>query len=139
MGLKEIRAGLESRLQNISGMTVYGNPLESVSEMPCIQIIPVSGGGPVSFTGGIVHRLKLRVLVTLAQGFDEAQEELDGYLALTGANSVRATLNADNTVGSNANYAVMDGYDNYGGFEIPPGSQQMYLGAEITVEADENQ
>jgi len=90
VSISAIRSGLVTRLETISGLTVYGKPPESVRELPAALVLPISGELPQTFSGGALHTFNIKVLVSLGKGWDEAQDQLDGFLALTGSGSIAA-------------------------------------------------
>ena len=98
----DVRAGLQTRLQTISGMRVLDTVPDSVN-------IPTQGAVAV------VGMLDLNFDFSMNRGYDQAtcsilvivgrmnestaQDRLDGYLASSGATSVKAAIEGDKTLG----------------------------------------
>lgn len=76
--------------------------------------------------------VNLRVLLLVSQADDRtAQLQLDSYLASAGPSSIKAAIEADETLGDTCDYAVAKQVTQYG--IIAYGGQD-YMGAHMTVE-----
>ena len=98
MNPSQVRDGLKTRLQTITGLRVY-------------DLIPE----PVTPPCAVVGQLDLTFDIDNARGLDQAnvdiyvivqrfseragQDKLDGYLAGTGATSIKAAIEGDRTLG----------------------------------------
>jgi len=98
MSPSQVRDGLKTRLQTITGLRVY-------------DLIP----DPVTPPCAVVGQLDLTFDIDNARGLDQAtvdiyvivqrfseragQDKLDGYLAGTGATSIKAAIEGDRTLG----------------------------------------
>jgi hypothetical protein len=98
MSTSQVRDGLKTRLQTITGLRVY-------------DLIPE----PVTPPCAVVGQLDLTFDIDNARGLDQAtvdiyvivqrfseragQDKLDGYLAGTGATSIKAAIEGDRTLG----------------------------------------
>jgi hypothetical protein len=98
MSPSQVRDGLKTRLQTITGLRVY-------------DLIPE----PVTPPCAVVGQLDLTFDIDNARGLDQAtvdiyvivqrfseragQDKLDGYLAGTGATSIKAAIEGDRTLG----------------------------------------
>lgn len=128
--LKDIRAGLAANLEAIQGLQVSAYALSNPTA-PCVEIVPADieydgafGRGHDSWT------VTVRVFVGMASDVG-AQKRLDLHLASSGADSVKAAVESDATLGGavdDCRVTTATGYRVYG-------AEGRLLGAEWTVEA----
>ena len=98
--INDAKDGLVARLQTISGLHVYGQPPEAVHEFPAAVVLTPDVTYPAAFSGNTLqHRLHVLLLLGHPGSFTEGWDELDSYLAPTGAKSVRAAVQGDRTLG----------------------------------------
>ena len=94
----QVRDGLKTRLQTISGLRVYEVIPEPITP-PCAIV------GQLDFTFDIDNARGLDQanvdIYVIVQRFSEraGQDKLDGYLAGTGATSIKAAIEGDRTLG----------------------------------------
>ena len=94
----QVRDALKTRLQTISGLRVYEIIPESITP-PCAVV------GQLDFTFDIDNARGLDQanvdIYVIVQRFSEraGQDKLDGYLAGTGATSIKAAIEGDRTLG----------------------------------------
>ena len=94
----QVRDALKTRLQTISGLRVYEVIPEPVTP-PCAIV------GQLDFTFDIDNARGLDQanvdIYVIVQRFSEraGQDKLDGYLAGTGATSIKAAIEGDRTLG----------------------------------------
>jgi hypothetical protein len=94
----QVRDALKVRLQTISGLRVYELIPEPITP-PCAVV------GQLDFTFDIDNARGLDQanvdIYVIVQRFSEraGQDKLDGYLAGTGATSIKAAIEADRTLG----------------------------------------
>ena len=94
----QVRDALKTRLQTISGLRVYEIIPEPVTP-PCAIV------GQLDFTFDIDNARGLDQanvdIYVIVQRFSEraGQDKLDGYLAGTGATSIKAAIEGDRTLG----------------------------------------
>jgi hypothetical protein len=94
----QVRDGLKTRLQTISGLRVYEIIPEPITP-PCAVV------GQLDFTFDIDNARGLDQanvdIYVIVQRFSEraGQDKLDGYLAGTGATSIKAAIEGDRTLG----------------------------------------
>ncbi len=94
----QVRDALKTRLQTISGLRAYDVIPEPVTP-PCAIV------GNLDFTFDIDNARGLYLanvdIYVIVQRFSEraGQDKLDGYLAGTGATSIKAAIEADRTLG----------------------------------------
>ena len=105
--ITEIRAGLKTRLENISGLHVYSR-WPNTLVIPAVIIKRASGGQPhTTFASNGSFRFEIKVGVSLAGGGERAQDAIDGYIDHSGANSVKAAIEGDETLGGKAEYLLL--------------------------------
>ena len=92
MSLSIVRAALKTRLETISGLLVYAEVPESISKFPVAIIDMASADYDVEVTSTTVD-WHFRVLLLLGDRDSKtAHTTLDGYLAKSGATSIKAAL-----------------------------------------------
>lgn len=133
-GIDSIVAGIKTRLETISGLTVYLEPPESVRQTPCAIILPSTGNYDESMDGSTLHTVIITVLVSKGQGYAEAQDELREYMAITGGSSIRGAINGDIDLGSAVDWSRIVRYYDYGGHEY---AGEQYLGVRFELQAYE--
>ncbi len=129
--LADIRTGLETRLATISGLNARDKaPATIVPPMAfplpgTIEFDETMNRGVDSYT------FTVRLLVQRA--IDQvAQENLDPYLAGSGASSIKAAIEGGGgTLGGACDWVRVSRVPRYGDIEH---AGQMYLGADFTVE-----
>jgi hypothetical protein len=131
MGVAAIRDGLATRLATIAGLKVYHEVPESIGATPAVLVKPESGAYYTAMGQGVMHIFSLTILVSLSQGHPRAQADLDTYLAFTGAESIRAAIEADGTLGGACDTLKVSRYYDYGGHEY---AGTTYLGVRIECE-----
>lgn len=126
-----IRAAIATNLNTITGLRAFGFEKDAVP-VPGATVGLTSIEYDKDFGGGFNAEIKVRVLVSKATD-KNAQEKLDGYLAASGALSVKAAIESDRTLGGAAGSRgtlAVTGIDAYGVYQY---GEVDYLGAEFTV------
>lgn len=127
-----IRSGLKTRLDTITGLNNYATAPGQVV-VPAAVVLP----GPIEFdatAGRGSDRLNFDILLLVAKATDSlSQEHLDPYLAGSGSSSVKAAVEAEATLGGEADWTVVSGVSQYGDIEY---NGVQYLGARFNVEVD---
>lgn len=128
----DIRNGLKDRLETIDGITGYARPGGTIN-LPAAVIFP----GAIEFDSTMARGsddLTFSVLLLLAESTPQlAQEQLDPYLSGSGEQSVKAAVEADETLGGAADFARVTGVSDYGDVQW---SGKLYLGARFNVEVN---
>ena len=105
--LTDIRDGLVTRLQTISGLRVYSSHMNSIQEYPCAVVI-LDTLDYVIAIGGYSFQGQFRVVMLTDSGIvQDAHEQLDPYLDPSGAQSVTAAILADDTLGGTVDGLVV--------------------------------
>jgi len=118
MNPSQVRDGLKTRLQTISGLRAY-------DLIPDTVVPPCAVVGQLDFTFDIdnargLDQAQVDVLV-IVQRFSEraGQDKLDAYLAGTGSSSIKTAIEGDRTLGGTVNTLRVTGaeagtYDSQG-------------------------
>lgn len=130
--LSSIRTGLQTRLATITGLNAYDKVPGTVTT-PAAFPMP----GPIEFDetmgrGSDLYTFKVRLLVQRSTD-TYAQEDLDAYLAGSGASSVKAAIEGDITLGGVADWTRVTGVPAYG--DVTHAGID-YLGADFNVEVN---
>lgn len=129
--LTSIRNGIATNLGNISSLSVYGYVPDSIE--PPTAIVGVVESIDYDSTmarGSDTYNIPILLYVSRVDAQD-SQETLDGYLASTGANSVKAQVESDLTLSGSAQSVRVVEADNYGVYTV---NDIDYLGVEFGVE-----
>lgn len=133
MGLTAIREGVGTRLETISGLRVYDKISGTVAP-PAAMVEP--GDPVIDFDLAMQRGLdgyRLRVVLLISfKGDTQTTDALDGYLAQSGATSVKAAVEGDRTLGGAAADCRVVDATNYGEYTF---GQQTYVGVTFNVEA----
>ena len=131
--LATIRTGLQTRLQTIAGLHVYHAVPDSINVPAAIVGAPASVEYSITMgTGDSLYTLPVRLYVSRWDA-TRSQDLLDPYLATTGAQSIRAAIEGDRTLGGAANTTRVIRATNYGQYVI---DGITYIGCDFTVEAE---
>ena len=97
--ISQVKDGLKARIETVSGLRAYDYQPDQVNPpfaWPTLDEIRFHQTG--MSTGGVVMDFTITVVVT-RQSERTAQEKLDAYSSWDGAQSVRAAIEADRTLG----------------------------------------
>lgn len=128
--ISQIRTALQTRLATISGLDVYDTVPGTINP-PAAIVQRRSGPHPDTLGASRVsYTMQVTVLLGLADD-QAAQNALDGYLSPTGADSILAAVDADETLGGKVDYALVvdveqDAIMEFAGMKM--------LGAHVVVE-----
>jgi hypothetical protein len=136
-GFNAVRTALAQRLASVPGLTVYAEVPDS-PEVPAAIIFPGFEGEPTIRFDSTMARGSddlLFTVVLLVQYADDVsgQDELDAYLDGSGAKSVKALIEADETLGGLVSFARVREARNYGSRQSAVTAPR-YLGVELCVE-----
>ena len=95
---------LSSAIPGLRGTT---NPLRP--NLPCAIVVPVQGSFASysqTMDGAVTYRADVIVAVSNADG-DSGFADLDSYISTTGANSIWAAIQANQSLGIGVSYAVV--------------------------------
>jgi len=133
MGLETIGAGIKTRLETISGLTVFAPDElpDSINSFPVAVILPGETVYQSAFDADTGYNFRVILLMT-KQDQPSALESMLDYIEPTGTSSVRAAINGDKTLNSSADTCVV--ISNSGiGSTIWAGS--VYLSSEWLIQA----
>lgn len=129
--LSQIRDGLKTRLETITGLRAHDTIPDSISP-PCAVVgAPEPLEYDVAFRGA-AHRYTIPVRVYASRASERTgQDKLDGYMAASGATSIKAAIEGDATLGGAAHSTVVKQARGYGVYNI---GGVDYLGVEFVTE-----
>jgi hypothetical protein len=128
VGLAAVRTALKTRLETIDGLRVYDTAPDAVVP-PAVVIKPAPGQliDYNSATGVDDLRFTL-ILVVPRRDEGAAQDELDSYLARSGANSIYATISGLAVPGTD--FAEVMNASDYGGYTY---ANETFFGCKFLV------
>lgn len=125
-----IRDALMTKINTIDSLEVY-DTMPSEVVLPAAIVYPSPGTFLTYQTMDGSADLDFIVIVLVSSAVDDlAQDELDSFLAGSGADSVKAAVETDPRLGNTVDFASVGSAQNYGLHEF--GAAQ-YFGAEIVV------
>lgn len=128
-----LREGLAARLATIPDLHTYPRRQGSIN-LPAAVVGPAPGSA-ISYDATMAdgsHTYLFTVTVAVANPAEDLGEyDLDDYLDPTGAKSVRAAVETDDTLGGVAHFARVAGVQDYDDIEI---GGVPYIGAVFLVE-----
>ena len=128
--LTSIRNGIATNLGNISSLFVYGYVPDSIEPPTAIVGVVESVEYDTSMARGAdTYEIPVLLYVSRVDAQD-SQETLDTYLASTGANSIKAQIESDQTLSGSAMSCRVVEASNYGVYTI---NDIEYLGVEFEV------
>ena len=128
----DAKSGLVTRLQTISGLRVYGQPPESINELPAVVLLTPDLEYGATFSGNTLrHQLRALLLLGHPASSTEGWDELDNYLSPTGTKSIRAAVEGDRTLNGKVDDAVVSGARRLGQLQF---QHATYHGAEFVVD-----
>ena len=129
--LTNIRNELKNNLANISTLSVYGYVPDSIE--PPTAVVGVMEG--INYDASMqrgADRYEIPIFLYISRvDAQDSQETLDGYLASSGASSVKAQVEIDKTLNGEAQSVRVVSAGNYGVYSI---NNINYLGVEFVVE-----
>jgi hypothetical protein len=129
--LTNIRNEIKNNLANITSLSVYGYVPDFVEPPTAVVGVMDSIDYDASLQRG-ADRYEIPVYLYVGRvDAQDSQETLDGYLASTGASSVKAQIESDVTLNSQAQSVRVTSASNYGVYNI---NNIDYLGVEFIVE-----
>lgn len=129
--LTNIRNEIKNNLANISSLSVFGFVPDSIEPPTAVVGVMDSIDYDASMQRG-ADRYEIPVYVYVGRvDAQDSQETLDGFLASTGASSIKAQIESDTTLNSQAQSVRVTSAGNYGVYNI---NNIDYLGVEFIVE-----
>ena len=129
--LTNIRNEIKNNLANITSLSVFGFVPDSVQPPTAVVGVMDSIDYDASMQRG-ADRYEIPVYVYVGRvDAQDSQETLDGFLASTGASSIKAQIESDTTLNSQAQSVRVTSAGNYGVYNI---NNIDYLGVEFIVE-----
>lgn len=130
--LTSIRDGLKTNLETISGLTAYEYVPDWI-EPPIALVAPINSLNYDSTMARGADTYEIPVIVYISRVDAQlSQDTVDGYLASTGATSVKAAIESDPTLGGAAMSVRVVSATDYGEYEVTQGTS--FLGVTFNVE-----
>lgn len=130
--LAAVRDGLKARLATITGLRAHSTWPDQVN-VPAAVVRPVSDPYQQTLSNVQSWRFEVILITYPAQdGVAKGQTLLDPYLAAAGAQSIRAALRGDRTLGGIVSTLDVEGWRDYGVLDIGIGIE--YIGATVDVQ-----
>lgn len=130
--LTSIRDGLKTNLETISGLTAYEYVPDWI-EPPIALVAPINSLNYDSTMARGADTYEIPVIVYISRVDAQlSQDTVDGYLASTGATSVKAAIESDPTLGGAAMSVRVISATDYGEYEVTQGTS--FLGVTFNVE-----
>jgi hypothetical protein len=130
--LTSIRDGLKTNLETISGLTAYEYVPDWI-EPPIALVAPLNTLNYDSTMARGADTYEIPVIVYISRvDAQTSQDDVDAYLASTGATSVKAAIESDPTLGGAAMSVRVISASDYGEYEVTQGTS--FLGVTFNVE-----
>jgi hypothetical protein len=130
--LTSIRDGLKTNLETISGLTAYEYVPDWI-EPPIALVAPINSLNYDSTMARGADTYEIPVIVYISRVDAQlSQDTVDGYLASSGATSVKAAIESDPTLGGAAMSVRVVSATDYGEYEVTQGTS--FLGVTFNVE-----
>src|SRR3990167_11511149 len=116
--ISALRDALEVRLATIPGLRTF-DTWPSTFNTPGAIVKPAGVGKDAVFGGEQLDAFEITVAVEMAgPGLERAQDDLDAYISRSGASSVQAAIEGDQSLGGTAQFVLWRGWDIYDGLSI---------------------
>jgi len=127
-----IRAGLKTNLETISGLTVY-DYVPDFLEPPIAIIAPLNTLNYDSTMARGADTYEVPVILYISRiDAETSQDTVDSYLVASGANSIKAAIESDPTLGGAAMSVRVISATDYGEYEVTQGTS--FLGVTFNIE-----
>ncbi|MDO8704077.1 MAG: hypothetical protein Q7J84_03945 [Sulfuricaulis sp.] len=103
--IAQVRTGMAGVLDNITGLRVYPRWPNTVN-VPAAIVKRAGSPSRTTLSGNWRVNIEITIAVQLVD-LDRAQAALDEYISPTGAKSIIAALESDETLGGNAEYILI--------------------------------
>lgn len=129
--LTNIRTEIKNNLANITSLSVYGYVPDFIEPPTAVVGVMEAIDYDASMQRG-ADRYEIPVYLYVSRvDAQDSQDTLDGYLASSGASSIKAQIESDSTLNGEAQSVRVTSASNYGVYNI---NNISYLGVEFIVE-----
>lgn len=131
MSLAAVRTALAGQINSATRLRTYDKAPDNPT-VPCGFTGPVAGRYQDDFDGDLTFTVPFYVLLSAGGGNARALDAADGYVEKSGASSIYAAVQGDNTLGGACQSAVVVDFDE----ALPPFDflEADYFGVTFTVE-----
>ena len=107
-----IRTALQTRLKSINGLQVYRTWPNGPVNTPCAIIRRARAEPEQTFGRGDLTKwaFELYVFTTLAPGYQQAQDNIDRYIATSSTGGIYGAIHADRTLGGTVASTFVKGF-----------------------------
>ena len=134
MNITDIRQGLETNIETISGLRAYSE-IPDNPQVPCAVVVLNSVDYDQAFQRGLTE-LSFNITVIVGRfSVQQAQEHLNDY-AGNGAKSVKTAIQSDRTLGGSAVDAVLTSMNSISALDLNDGNNYLGMEFSVTVYAD---
>lgn len=134
MNITDIRAGLETNLETVSGLRAYSEIPEN-PQVPCAVVTLNSVDYDQAFQRGLTE-LSFNVTVIVGRfSVQQAQEHLNDY-AGNGAKSIKTAVQSDRSLGGSAVDTVLTSMNSISALDLNDGNNYLGMEFSVTVYAD---
>jgi hypothetical protein len=133
--LRDIRLGLKTQLETISGLRAY-DVWPTTINPPVAIVRPLNGTLHEDLGGSVQYLFEVTLLLQLGN-LQVAQEQLDEYLATDGAMSILFALESDRTLGGKADSTSVGEWRDIGTLRVgadEDGNGPEFMGCRFDVE-----
>ena len=128
--ISQVKDGLKTRIETISGLRAFDYQPDQVNPpfaFPTLDTITYHQTGMAS--GGVVMNFTVTLVVNRASE-RTAQDELDKYMSFSGAQSLRAAIEADRTLGGVCDDLIVTNAENLTNIDA---NDTLYLAVDFKV------
>jgi len=134
LNITDIRQGLETNIETISGLRAYSE-IPDNPQVPCAVVVLNSVDYDQAFQRGLTE-LSFNITVIVGRfSVQQAQEHLNDY-AGNGAKSVKTAIQSDRTLGGSAVDAVLTSMNSISALDLNDGNNYLGMEFSVTVYAD---
>ena len=134
MNITEIRDGLETNLETVSGLRAYSEIPEN-PQVPCAVVALNSVDYDQAFQRGLTE-LSFNVTVIVGRfAVQQAQEHLNDY-AGNGSKSIKTAVQSDRSLGGKAVDTVLTSMNSISALDLNDGNNYLGMEFSVTVYAD---
>jgi len=134
LNITEIRDGLETNLETVSGLRAYSEIPEN-PQVPCAVVSLNSVDYDQAFQRGL-SELSFNVTVIVGRfSVQQAQEHLNDY-AGNGSKSIKTAVQSDRTLGGKAVDTVLTSMNSISALDLNDGNNYLGMEFSVTVYAD---
>ena len=130
--LNDMKVALKTAMETLPDLKVFDQPADSINQFPAMIFRTEPIDYRVVFNNQDMTGTLRCILLVSTKDQQEAFDDIDDYLEITGPKSVRAAIEADKTLGGVVDWIILDRAENIDFREVKPGL--FYKGADFLVD-----